>query len=100
MEEHSRRRAGRRSFPDAVPDPGALQGPSRRTRVSNAACENAFRSYVPIAYSRSIYTWTNIIPDASTWPTGDRALHCVAYYATPQHRAGATLTHSIKGARR
>jgi hypothetical protein len=24
----------------------------------------------------------------------------VAYYATSQHRAGATLTHSIRGARK
>jgi hypothetical protein len=66
----------------------------------DAACDNAFRSYVGIAYSKSIYTWTNIIPDVSTWPAGDRAPHCVAYYATPQQRAGATLTDSIKGARR
>jgi eukaryotic-like serine/threonine-protein kinase len=66
----------------------------------NAACNNAFRGYVGIAYSKSIYTWTNIIPDASTWPRGDRALHCVAYYSTTGHRAGATLTHSIKGTRR
>jgi Septum formation len=66
----------------------------------NAACDNAFRSYVGIAYSKSIYTWTNIIPDATTWPTGDRALHCVAYYSTPQQLAGATLTRSIKNTRR
>ena len=70
------------------------------SKDGNAACNNAFRAYVGIAYSKSIYTWTNIIPDASTWPTGDRALHCVAYYSTPQRRAGATLTHSLKGARR
>jgi hypothetical protein len=67
---------------------------------ANAACDNAFRSYVGIAYSKSIYTWTNIIPDATTWPTGDRALHCVAYYSTPQQLAGATLTRSIKNTRR
>jgi hypothetical protein len=78
------------------PFPGA----SVISKDGNAACNNAFRAYVGIAYSKSIYTWTNIIPDASTWPTGDRALHCVAYYSTPQRRAGATLTHSLKGARR
>jgi Protein kinase domain/Septum formation len=75
-------------------------GNSAISKKGNAACNNAFRSYVGIAYSRSIYTWTNIIPDASTWPTGDRALHCVAYYSTPQQKAGVTLTRSIKGARR
>jgi hypothetical protein len=47
-----------------------------------------------------MYTWTNIVPDASTWPTGDRALHCVAYYATPSQPAGAPITGSIKGTRK
>ena len=83
-------------WPQNRPFPGS----SAISKVGNAACDKAFRSYVGIAYSKSIYTWTNIIPDASTWPTGDRALHCVAYYSTPQQRSGATLTHSIKGAQK
>jgi hypothetical protein len=70
------------------------------SKDGDAACNDAFRSYVGIAYSKSIYTSTNIIPDATTWPTGDRALHCVAYYSTSQQRAGAPLTHSIKSALR
>ncbi len=53
-----------------------------------------------IAYPESIYTWTNVIPDTSTWPHGDRGLHCVAYYATAKDQAGAVLTRSIKGSRR
>jgi hypothetical protein len=83
-------------WPQNSPFPGS----DAISKDGNAACNNAFRSYVGIAYSKSIYTWTNIIPDATTWPKGDRALHCVAYYATPQQRAGQTLTHSIKRARR
>jgi eukaryotic-like serine/threonine-protein kinase len=83
-------------WPKNSPFPGS----SEISKVGNAACNDAFRAYVGIAYSKSIYTWTNIIPDASTWPTGDRALHCVAYYSTPKQRAGATLTHSIRGSRR
>ena len=82
------------------PQDSPFPGSSTISKDGDAACNRAFRAYVGIAYSKSIYTWTNIIPDASTWPTGDRALHCVAYYATPQQRAGATLTRSIKGARR
>jgi hypothetical protein len=78
----------------------AFPGSSKVSKEGNEACNNAFRAYVGIAYSKSIYTWTNIIPDASTWPTGDRGLHCVAYYSTPQERAGVTLTHSIKGSRK
>jgi eukaryotic-like serine/threonine-protein kinase len=89
-------------FADATfwPQDSPFPGASVIRKDGNAACNNAFRAYVGIAYSKSIYTWTNIIPDASTWPTGDRALHCVAYYSTPARRAGATLTHSIKGARK
>jgi hypothetical protein len=82
------------------PQHSRFPGDGTISKDGNAACNNAFRSYVGIAYSKSIYTWTNIIPDATTWPSGDRALHCVAYYATPQQRAGVTLTHSIKGAQR
>ena len=76
------------------PQHSSFPGNGAISKDGNAACNNAFRSYVGIAYSKSIYTWTNIIPDASTWPTGDRALHCVAYYSTPEQQAGATLTHS------
>jgi hypothetical protein len=85
---------------DFWPQHSPFPGSSTISKDGNAACNSAFRSYVGIAYSKSIYTWTNIIPDASTWPTGDRALHCVAYFSTPQRKAGATLTQSIKGSRR
>jgi len=60
-------------------------------------CDNAFQSYVGIAFRQSIYTWADIVPDAATWPDGDRALHCVAYYATSAQPAGVTLHSSIKG---
>jgi hypothetical protein len=79
---------------------GAYPGNSTINKDANAECDTAFSSYVGIAYSKSIYTWTNIVPDSSTWPTGDRALHCVAYYATPNQPAGAPITGSIKGTRK
>jgi hypothetical protein len=79
------------------PKGDTFPGTSRITTQANAACDNAFAAYDGIAYSKSEYTWTNIVPDASTWPSGDRALHCVAYYATSAQPAGAPLTGSIKG---
>ncbi|MGH3255675.1 MAG: serine/threonine-protein kinase [Streptosporangiaceae bacterium] len=82
------------------PENLAFPGSATIVKVADAACNSAFRSYVGIAYSKSIYTWTNVIPDASTWPDGDRGLHCVAYYATAKDQAGAYLTRSIKGSRR
>jgi hypothetical protein len=77
----------------STPFPGA----SGITADAKAACNKAFASYVGIAYSKSVYTWTDIVPDASTWPGGDRALHCVAYYSTDANRSGAFMTGSIKG---
>ena len=37
------------------------------------------------------------MPDAATWTTGSRGLHCVAYYETSSHPAGETVHGSIKG---
>jgi hypothetical protein len=88
--------ADNRFWPESLAYPGSAQV----VRAADAACNTAFLSYVGVSYAKSVYTWTNIIPDASTWPGGDRGLHCVAYYATAQDRAGAYLTGSIKGSRR
>jgi hypothetical protein len=81
------------------PKGGAYPGNSTISKDANAECDRAFSSYVGIAYSNSKYAWTNIVPDSSTWPTGDRALHCVAYYAPPQDPAGAPIIGSIQGTR-
>ena len=79
------------------PKNGSYPGDTTIKKDATTECDNAFQSYVGIAYSQSQYTWTDIVPDASTWPSGDRALHCVAYYAPSGQPAGATLTGSIKG---
>jgi serine/threonine protein kinase len=81
------------------PKGGAYPGNSTISKDANAECDTAFSAYVGIAYSKSKYTWTNIVPDSSTWPTGDRALHCVAYFATPENPAGAPIVGSIAGTR-
>ena len=51
-----------------------------------------------IAYPKSRYTLTYVVPAASTWPGGDRALHCMVYYATTEQPGGVTLHESLKGA--
>ena len=79
------------------PKIGSYPGDATIKKDATAECDSAFQSYVGIAYSQSQYTWTDIVPDASTWPDGDRGLHCVAYYAPTGQPAGATVTGSIKG---
>jgi hypothetical protein len=82
---------------DFWPKNGPYPGDGTISQDGNAACNSAFQSYVGIAYAKSMYAWANIIPDASTWPAGDRALHCIAYYPTPGQPAGAKITGSIRG---
>ena len=82
------------------PQGSSFPGDGTISKDGNAACTSAFRSYVGIDYSKSMYTWANIIPDVSTWPKGDRALRCVAYYATAMQPAGVPMTGSIRGSRK
>jgi len=77
---------------------GGYPGDKAIRKDATAACDSAFASYVGITYTKSLYTWTDIVPNASTWPGGDRGLHCVLYYATTQQPAGVTLHNSLKGA--
>jgi hypothetical protein len=81
------------------PKGGAYPG-NTITNDAHAACNRAFQAYVGIAYSKSMYSWIDIVPAVSTWPNGDRGLHCVAYYATPKQPAGVTIYGSIKGTRK
>jgi len=74
-------------------------GPAAIAEDGTATCNSEFRAYVGIAFSMSRLTWTNIIPDASTWPSGDRGLHCIAYHSTHEQPAGATMTGSIRDSR-
>jgi hypothetical protein len=67
-------------------------------RSAVAACNSAFQSYVGIPFSKSIYSWIDIVAGQSTWPDGDRGLHCIAFYKTPAQPAGVTLHKSLKGA--
>ena len=82
------------------PKNDAYPGDATIKKDATAGCDGAFRSYVGIAYSQSQYTWTDIVPDSATWPSGDRGLHCVAYYAPSGHLSGKTVYGSIKGTAR
>jgi hypothetical protein len=80
------------------PKGGAYPGDATIAKEARAGCNSAFQSYIGIAFQKSIYTWVDVAPAASAWQTGERALHCVVYYATSAHPAGVTLYASVKGA--
>jgi len=82
------------------PAGGAYPGDKAIKDKATQGCDKAFQSYVGIAFSKSIYTWADIVPDASTWPNGDRSLHCVAWYGTTSQPAGVHLHSSVKGTAR
>ena len=75
----------------------AYPGSSAINSQATKGCNTAFAAYDGIAYSKSMYSWADVIPDTTTWPNGDRSLHCVAYYAPPNQPAGAPVKGSIRG---
>jgi hypothetical protein len=75
----------------------AFPGGQAVAQAASAECNKAFQSYVGIAYSQSRYTWTVTVPNQSSWPAGDRAMHCMAYYKTSAVPSGETMHGSIKG---
>ena len=76
---------------------GKYPGDATIRKDGTAACNSAFASYVGITYSKSLYTWTYVVPDASTWPDGTRGLDCILYYKTTAVPSGQTLHGSVKG---
>ena len=61
-------------------------------------CADAFFAYVAGSMHNTVaFAQTEIVPDSSTWPTGDRLVVCVAYKVTDQYPGGAPLDYSIKG---
>jgi len=78
----------------------AFPGDQSVRKTATAQCNSAFQSYVGIAYPKSRYTWTLTIPDQSSWPGGERGLHCMAYYKTNAVPSGETMHGSIKGTAR
>jgi hypothetical protein len=75
----------------------AFPGDQTIQQTASAECNKAFQSYVGIAYSKSRYTWTLAVSDQSSWQSGDRDLHCMAYYKTSAVPSGETMHGSIKG---
>jgi hypothetical protein len=81
------------------PAKGSYPGDGAIKRRAGLECDDAFQAYIGAPYAKSRYAWADIVPDSSSWPNGDRALRCVAFYPTKSLPAGHPLIRSIKGAR-
>lgn len=77
----------------AYPDESGL------TAQSDAQCDSAFRDYVGVDPSNSVYSYIALEPVTSdNWAYGDRDLECVAYQAQPPtSQSQPMITGSIKG---
>jgi hypothetical protein len=64
------------------------------TTLSNGRCEDAFRSYIGMAYENSVLEYMAATPTGDTWKSGDRHILCIAY--DPQGK----LTGSVRRAAR
>jgi hypothetical protein len=82
------------------PKNGTYPGSTAITNTGDEACNTAFQAYVGIPNNQSVYSWDNILPNASAWANGDRALHCVAYYSTKKHPSGEVLRATIRNTRK
>ena len=72
-------------------------GDSAVASQSDARCDIAFADYDGTDQSQSAFTYDDIAPYSSDWPSGDRLLVCVAYKSTSQYPGGAPVNYSIKG---
>ena len=64
-------------------------------------CADALSAYVAgSTHNTAAFAFTEIMPDGTTWPTGDRLVVCVTYEVTDQYPGGAPVDYSIKGSKR
>jgi hypothetical protein len=76
----------------------AYPGNTAIAHRGRAQCSQAFRAYVGIANSASIYEFEFIVPGRPEWQGGERLLACVAFLPSKRHPGGLPLSGSMKGA--
>jgi hypothetical protein len=70
----------------------AYPGENSIDQQSSASCNNAFYTYVGIAYDKSVLDTMMAYPSPGTWANGDRKLICIAYNPN-----GSEPQQSIRG---
>jgi hypothetical protein len=75
----------------------AYPGDKSVSNQTQARCNYAFVKYDRMAYGASLFDYQYVIPDNTTWPSGDRFVVCVAYEPDAQGSGALPLNYSIKG---
>jgi hypothetical protein len=79
----------------AFPGKGAIDS------QSDARSAEAFAAYDGIDASQSAFTYSEIVPDSSSWASGYRSLVGVAYESSSSGPSGgAPVNYSIKGSKK
>ena len=82
-------------FQDASLAEGAYPASDQLKSYAEQECLGAFLSYIGTTYQNSVLEVVYFTPTSDAWGNGDRSVQCAAY-----DPAQATLTGSLKGARR
>jgi hypothetical protein len=74
----------------------AYPGDSKVRNQAQARCDAAFLKYTGLDYASSVLGYDYVIPDSTTWPSGDRFMVCVAYKPASTGSGAVPLNYSIK----
>ena len=85
---------GRRN---AWPQSKAYPGDNKVDNQAQVRCDAAFLKYDGLDSADSNFSYDYLIPDDTTWPSGDRFVVCVAYAPNSQDSGAVPLNYSIKG---
>jgi len=72
-------------------------GDNKVDNQAQARCDAAFLKYDGLDSADSNFSYDYLIPDDTTWPSGDRFVVCVAYAPNSQDSGAVPLNYSIKG---
>jgi DivIVA domain-containing protein len=82
---------------NAWPQSMAYPGDNKLDNQAQARCDAAFLKYDGMDSADSNFSYDYLIPDDTTWPSGDRFVVCVAYAPNSQDSGAVPLNYSIKG---
>jgi uncharacterized membrane protein YhaH (DUF805 family) len=80
---------------DIWPQSLAYPGDNPVGNQADARCVRAFTAYDGSSPDQSAFNYSYIIPDSTSWSSGDRSVQCIAY-----DPGGASIDYPVKGSNR